>query len=351
MNYWDILKQADAALANGRFREAERLHDEATAARASSPRRRFVSETLPDGARRLWHSLQRRRLPETPGAGRWERSLAGFAGRFAQRAAEHVDRGLRLAELRPEDDADANQPALEAALYLTTRSRLHAADPARAVRLLRAAFRTAAASGRPFAADLVRPDLPLGAEDRLWLVRQGEAILAPLVGTPGEERTAWTGALLGLLDPAVFAGDETAEEERRWLAARLADAHLDDPEAVLERLRSYLALLRRPRGRADRIRLRTVQILANIDRPRLPVARYDEALALMGQEEPEPGTEAAVQMREIAAVIAARRPTETPGRAWVSAARAAEGRCHFVFWWDAAPTDGTATCAASTSPM
>ena len=100
MNYWHILARAQAALAEGRFREAETAFTAAAAARKAAPRRVFVTETLPDGARRLWQRLRSRQdaapgggrnAAADPGAGRWLRAAAKFSEEFRARSAPGSD--------------------------------------------------------------------------------------------------------------------------------------------------------------------------------------------------------------------------------------------------------------------
>ena len=111
-----------------------------------------------------------------PAAGRWLRRSEEFRLSFLDQGERTVREAVRLAELRPEDDAETNQPVLEQALYLVGRSQLFTEEPSSAVPLLKGLFRTAGKTGRPFDVQLIRHDIPLTEEDRLWLARKGPEI-------------------------------------------------------------------------------------------------------------------------------------------------------------------------------
>jgi len=236
-NYWQLLAAARDALREGDFAAAERLYAAASVRRDQSPGRVFLTESLADGLGRL---LRRRR--RTPDArGRWDQRTKTFRGEFLAAGEATVREGLRLAELRPEDDADANQPVIEAALFLVVRSRIFAEEPASAVPLLKGLFRTAVRSGHLFDVQLIRHDVPLTEEDRLWLARRGGDLLdvfvdqGELVPASGPARE-WAAAILQLLHPRYFGQGGRLGTERAWLEA------VDGPPVQERSLQAYDAM-------------------------------------------------------------------------------------------------------------
>ena len=85
MNYWHLLAEARRALDEDRFRDAETSLAAARTARAVDTRRVFLSETLPDGARRLWRRV-RGSGDGDPAPGRWDRAESALVQLFADRA-------------------------------------------------------------------------------------------------------------------------------------------------------------------------------------------------------------------------------------------------------------------------
>ena len=169
-SYWDLFASARKLLAEGDFPGAEQHFEVACARREDSPGRVFLTEKISDGLGRLF---SRNKADDADLQGRWSRHREEFRLDFLTQGDKTVRRAVHLAELRPEDDAQTNQPILEQALYLVGRSHLFAEEPASAVPLLKGLFRTAKRTGRPFSVDLIRHDLPLTEEDRLWLARRG----------------------------------------------------------------------------------------------------------------------------------------------------------------------------------
>ncbi len=338
MNYWHILEEARTALAAGRYRDAEEQYEAAIAARERSPRRVFFTETSVNLARRLADALTRRERPDAE-AGRWERAVEALRRDFRTEAEAAVARARRAADLRPEDNPETNQPVLAAGLYLVIASRLAPRDPAAAVPLVKALLRTARHTGRAFDRDLLRADLPLTAEDRLWLARTGDEVLvnAPAGdGHDGFAPEAWARTLLELLDPAHFPAGGL-EDERRWWIATLSDHHLADPREILARYDECLARASLPHARAAAARARCVELLGNVTGEHFPVPRYREARAVLAAaDDAEPGTPEHDRLGEARAVLDHRRPR---GQAWASASTAADGRVQLVLWWGECPRD------------
>src|SRR5210317_976796 len=110
-SYWDHLGDALSALDAGDLPAAERQYELAQTARAQSPGRVFLTEKITDGLTRLI----RGRSPGPRGEGRWYQKTGDFRRRFSDQAEKVVRDAVRLAELRPEDDAETNQPILESA--------------------------------------------------------------------------------------------------------------------------------------------------------------------------------------------------------------------------------------------
>jgi len=176
-NYWQLLATAVDALEVGDYPAAERRYWDACDLRESSPGRVFVTEKIGDGVRKLFQRGKNEKQPVDL-TGRWSRAQKSFVQNFVENGEHVVREGVRVSELRPEDDAETNQPVLESALFLVARSRLFQDEPASAVPLLKGLLRTASRTGRPFSVDLVRHDLPLTEEDRLWMARKGGELVA-----------------------------------------------------------------------------------------------------------------------------------------------------------------------------
>ena len=75
--------------------------------------------------------------------------------------------------------------------------------------ILKALLRTSRHTGRPFDRELLRADLPLTPEDRLWLARTGDEVLAGAAAvTPVADGFApaesWTRTLLACWTPDHF---------------------------------------------------------------------------------------------------------------------------------------------------
>ena len=145
--------------------------------------------------------------------------------------------------------------------------------------LLKAILRTARRSGRPFAVDLVQPDLPLTAEERLWLVRQGDALLCSLSVEGSVDTGEWGCALLELLDRRYFRATGRLEQERCWWQALVTDRSLSDPLRAIARYREYLASHQESGDHGDEARVRLLELLGNVEGQQLPVPRYLEARA------------------------------------------------------------------------
>jgi hypothetical protein len=344
-SYWHLLTEAEAALTGGAFARAERRFLAAVDRREASPGRVFFTESITDGLQKLL----RRRRPEGDDdhAGRWERRSGAFRAGFLAAGEVAVREGVRLAELRPEDDADANQPIIEAALFLVVRSRIFPEEPASAVPLLKGLFRTAARTGRLFDVGLVRHDAPLTEEDRLWLARRGGDLLEvfaeqgqlPRGSQPARE---WAAAVLQLLHPRYFGTSSRMAEERAWLEAVSADRLLGDAAGSVTLYRAYLEASPEPGPRADEARVRTLELLANIDGGHFPVPRYDEALGALQSAGLAPGSELAGRYSTAVARIEHRRPDPDAGSrpaAWASAALGGDGTVLVVYWWGAEPRD------------
>ena len=172
MSYWDTMGAAVMQLEQRHFAVAERLFLEALAERKRSPGRVFLTEKVADGMRRLWGGLGGKEAAQQP-AGRWQATINAFRLTFQAQGEESVRDALRLSDFLPEEGTEANQALLVSTLFLLTRSELFSEELATAVPILKAAFRTALRTGQLFEVDLVRHDLPLAEEDRLWLAHQG----------------------------------------------------------------------------------------------------------------------------------------------------------------------------------
>jgi len=352
-SYWRLLADAEAALDAADFAGAERSYDLARDRRGTSPGRVFLTEKLTDAVGRLF----RRGAAEVPG--RWERRATAFGERFRREGETRVRDGVRLAELRPEDNAEANQPVLASALHLVARSRLFPEEPTSAVTLLKGLFRTAHRTAQPFAPQLLRHDLPLTEEDRLWLARKGAAMLEGFLeqghvvrGTePAEE---WAGAVMSFLDPRYFAAGDRLEDERAWLEAVSADRLQGRAGPSVALYRSYLALDGTPGPRADEARVRLLEILGNIDDAHFSVPRYGEALQALQSAGLAPGSEVAGRYEAALARLEYRRPDLAGGeeRSWATVAAGSGGRLVFVLWWGSEPRDVASwQSATDTEPL
>ncbi len=321
-SYWDLLKQAQLHLSEEAFPEAERLFLLACERREASPGRVFFTE--------------------------WQRHSETFRERFLLEGDRLVRRAVHTAELRPEDDADRNQPLLANALFLVGRSRLFSREPTSGVPLLKGLFRTARRTGRPFDVELVRPDLPLTEEDRLWLARQGGELVVAFqeqgaMPTGGQEVERWARVCLQLLNPRYFSETGRLEEERRWIEAVTADHLLGRAAESVDAYRQYLMEHPEPGERADEARVRLLELLGNIDDLHFQVPRYDEAQAAMPPGGLDAGSAMAGRYTAAVARIRYRRPDPEPGQqgspAWASLDRQADGRLAVVFWWRDEPRD------------
>jgi hypothetical protein len=341
LNYWQSLAAAERSLAALDFAAAEHAYLAAVETRQQSALRVFFTETISDGVSRLWH-----RGPPRPG--RWERHSGRFRERFLGEADKIVREGVRVAELRPEDDAERNQPVLEKSLFLVARSRVFVEEPASAVPLLKGLFRTASRTGRPFDLQLVRHDIPLTEEDRLWMARKGGELLESFVeqgvlrqGSP--ESQEWAQVFLQLLQPRYFGSAGRLEEERCWLEAITADRLLGRALASVELYRAFLHVCPGPAARSSEARVRLLELLGNTDRVHFPVPRYDEALGAMQSAGLEPGSELAPRFERALGRIEYRRPEAGPlpehNLSWASVAVEADGRIAVVFWWGDQPRD------------
>ncbi len=345
--YWQLLAAADDALQVGDYPAAERRYLDACALRDASPGRVFVTEKIGDGLRRLLGS--RRAGAAAKGlSGRWQRASRAFVDDFNGRGEHIVREGVRLAELRPEDDAETNQPILESALFLVARSQIFQDEPASAVPLLRGVFRAAARTGRPFSVDLVRHDLPLTEEDRLWMARKGGELVESFVeqghlrqGSP--EAAEWAEVFLQLLQARYFGSTGRLAEERAWLEALTADRLLGRAAASVELYRAYLAVNPEPGSRPDEARVRLLELLGNTHAVNFPVPRYEEALGAMQSAGLASGSAVGGRFEEALARLEYRRPDGDPtarqAPAWASAAVEPDGRVAVVYWWDNEPRD------------
>ncbi|HPF70910.1 MAG TPA: hypothetical protein PLQ13_09585, partial [Candidatus Krumholzibacteria bacterium] len=342
-NYWHLFEDAERALAGGDLPAAERLFLAASQRRETSPSRVFFTESISDHLRRF---LRRGGAPGDQ-AGRWERASSTFRALFHAAGERAVREGVRLSELRPEDDADANQPKLTTALFLTVRSRLFPEELGSAVPLLKGLFRTAARTGRLFDIELIRHDVPLTEEDRLWLARRGGDLLEVYVEQGALQRGTgpareWAAAVLQILQPRYFGTSSRLAEERAWLEAVTADRLQGDAEASVVLYRAYLQTRPEPGPRADEARVRTLELLANIDAAHMAVPRYDEALGALQSAGLAPGSELAGRYGTAVARIEHRRPEPDPGTepaAWATAALGPDGAVAVVYWWGAEPRD------------
>lgn len=344
-SYWDLLKTAERLLSEGNFPSAEQHFEVACARRENSPGRVFLTEKISDGVGRLF---KKKPTDDSEAQGRWARHREDFRLAFLSEGDKIVRRAVHLAELRPEDDAQTNQPILEQALYLVGRSSIFAEEPASAVPLLKGLFRTAKRTGRPFPVDLVRHDLPLTEEDRLWLARRGGELVVEFqdqetmkVGSKQAEE--WARVCLQLLNPRYFGQTGRLEEERSWVEAMTADHLLGRAGESVAAYRKYLAEYPSPGERSDEARMRLLELLANIDGLHFQVPHYDEALSAMQSAGLSPGSAMAGRFEAALARMEHRRPDPEPGQtnsyAWASLALENDGRVAAVFWWGDEPRD------------
>lgn len=341
-SYWDHLGAATRALEEGDLPQAEREFDLGLAAREQSPGRVFLTEKITDGLTRLFRGSS----GGTDG-GRWSRRSDQFRQAFLAQAESTVRNAVRLAELRPEDDAAANQPVLAQALFLVGRSRLFGEEPASAVPLLKGLFRTAGKTGQLFDVQLIRHDIPLTEEDRLWLARKGPDLLEEFVAQgslePGSSASEnWVQIILQLLDARYFGSTSRLEEERAWLQAITTDRLLKKPAEAVERYRQYLQVNPEPGPRPDEARVRLLELLANAKDLSFPVPRYTEALRAMQSAGLALGSQASERYAFTLSQLDYRRPDPEPGGpslAWASVGLEADGRVAIVFWWKDQPRD------------
>ena len=344
-NYWKHLRDAAAALQTGDFVQAERSYEWAVGLRAESPGRVFLTEKLRDG---LSRALRRKPPVTGPAPGHWEKQERAFRNAFLTDGEAVVRHAVKLAELRPEDDAETNQPILETALFLVGRSKLFTEEPASAVPLLKGLFRTSLRTGRPFAVDFIRHDIPLTEEDRLWLAGRGIDLLDEFIGqetlAPGSlQAEEWSNVFLQLVHTRYFGSSGRLQEERAWLEAALADRLLQRPQDSVRLFRAYLADYPTPGPRADEARVRLVELLGNTDGLHFRVPHYREALGALQSAGLAAGSPLAERFERALAVIDYRRPdTREAGQAapvWASLALESGGEVAVTLWWDGEPRD------------
>ncbi len=347
-NYWKILSAAEEALAKGDFAGSEYLFHDASGRRDSSPGRVFFSEKLSDGLKGLLRKTTRGDERKSESPGRWSRRTFHFKSRFLAQGENTVREGVRVAQLRPEDDPATNQPVLEAALFLVARSSIFQEEPSSAVPLLKGLFRTACRTAKPFDFNLVRHDLPLTEEDRLWLAGKGgelfDVFIEQEVLVPGSpEAGEWARVVLQLLEPRYFGSAGRLEEERSWIEAVTADRLLGRAAASVELYRAYLGVGSISGPRNDEARVRLLELLGNTDAEHFPVPRYDEAVAALSPEGLSPGSVLLSRCDFARACIDYRRPlsgrNEDHSGAWASLALEPDGCVTIVFWWDDEPRD------------
>jgi hypothetical protein len=347
-NYWRTLSAAAEALAKGDFATGESLFHDASARRDRSPGRVFFSEKLTDGFKNLLKHSTSRDERDSAAPGRWKQRNEEFRSHFLAQGEQVVREGVRVAELRPEDDPATNQPLLESALYLVARSRIFQEEPSSAVPLLKGLFRTACLTGRPFDYLLVRHDLPLTEEDRLWLARKGGELFDVFIEqnrlvTGSAEAADWARVVLQLLQPCYFGSTSRLEEERSWLEAVTADRLLGRAAASIELYRAYLGVGPVSGPRNDEARVRLIELLGNIDAEHFPVPRYGEALDALLPDGLSATEGLASRLETARTRIHFRRPVKDPrvhpSLAWASLALNAEGCVTAVFWWGNEPRD------------
>ncbi|MCK9994935.1 MAG: hypothetical protein KAH56_01505 [Candidatus Krumholzibacteria bacterium] len=347
-NYWKILSAAEETLAKGDFAGSEYLFHDASGRRDRSPGRVFFSEKLTDGLKGLLNKTTHGDERESDSPGRWSRRTFDFRSRFLALGEKTVREGVRVAQLRPEDDPATNQPVLEAALFLVARSSIFQEEPSSAVPLLKGLFRTACRTARPFDFNLVRHDLPLTEEDRLWLAGKGgelfDVFIEQEVLVPGSaEAGEWARVVLQLLEPRYFGSAGRLEEERSWLEAVTADRLLGRAAASVELYRAYLGVGSISGARNDEARVRLLELMGNTDAEHFPVPRYDEAVSALSPDGLSPGSSLVSRWESARACIDYRRPlsgtNEDHSGAWASLALEPDGCVTIVFWWDDEPRD------------
>jgi len=344
MTYWDLLADAAEKLEARSFAEAESLFAEASRQRERSPGRVFLTEKVGDGVRRLLGGLGNRAAGRRSGAGRWHEATAAFRRRFARLGAAPVGAAVRLGDFLPEGGAPENQAVLVGALHLLVRSDLFEEDLAAAVPLLKATFRTALRTGKLFNVALIRHDLPLTEEDRLWLARKGDTLLGNLFAEDAPEqvrysRQEWGRVLVQLIQPEFFSSAGRLEEERHWFEALLTDQYLEDPLAALVLYRDFVRKYRQESERVAAARVRLVELPGNVGGFFFPVPLYGEVDKFLGAEPAPAAREAAQRFAAARRIIAWRRPAGPPGLAWASVAATGAGKLVFVFWWGRQPRD------------
>ncbi|MFO7654970.1 MAG: hypothetical protein R6X25_14310 [Candidatus Krumholzibacteriia bacterium] len=334
MSYWQTLQRAREALDGHDFTGAEQSFFAACRERDAAPARVFFTERLPNGFAGMVERVAGRAAGDR--VGRWDRFATGFRQSYAAAAETAVRAALRSADLRPEENAELQQPRLETALFLTSSSRLFPPEPTSAVVLLRAVFRTAARTGKPVPPELVQPHLPLTEEDRLGIARDGDRLLASV-----DDRFAGVAlgrALVSLLRREYFGASSERTGERAWWEARLVDGPVGDAASAATLYEDYLAVAAVDDPRRDEARIRLFELLANVTARHFPVPRYAAAEAALGRG-PFAGEALAERAGRARAVVAHRRPQADTAQGWLSLASLPDDGLACVFWWDEEPRD------------
>ena len=317
MNYWDALAQATSRLQRRELRGAERSYLDARGLRDQSPGRVFLTETLGDAARRLWHGIGRRSESE---ASRWEHADEEFLTAFA-RAAEMI--------LHEVDGGMARD--LDEAVGLLLSSRLHPVDPGRGAVLLRRLLDDARRRGTLPRFHVLPEVGVLELEDLPGIVSAAADLLDSPVGERAApaERRAWAEAALAASDDARLGDQERFSGLLGLGRARLMDRGdyaLDDvADAYVAHLRTSAA----PSVGRDRAQVRAVSLLANIGVLGSAVPRYREALDVMALFEPtDPDTLA--EYGHARRLVEQRRLLDRDG-VWATLAR--DGDCWTAVLW------------------
>lgn len=339
MTYWDVLAEAVARLEVDDLAAAEAAFAEASRQRERSPGRIFISETVADALNQSWRRLRGRPPAREPAAGRWPAAADSFRRAYRLRGEGIVSRALRLSDFPGEEAPAALLPVLSTALHLLACSQLFPPDPAAAVRILRAAFTAAHRAALPLDPRLVRADLPLAEEDRLWLVRKAGPWLAGLARAdpPAPQREPLARAILRLLDPVAFSPGGRFLAERAWLEAELTDQHLAEPLQAIRLYRAFLTAHPEAAERVAEARVRLVELLGNVGAQHLRVPVYDEALAVAGGV----GSGSATLGRRLQSarqVIERRLPTDARQPSWATLALTPD-RLSVVLWHGREPRD------------